>query len=133
MDAWYSELRIIHIGAVILSGSLFLLRGLALNLFTAAWPMRAPVRYLSYAIDTILLAAAIALTTIVGQYPFINAWLTAKVLLLVVYIVLGSFALKRARTKPARLAFFLAALLVFGFVVSIARAHDPLGVFSAAF
>lgn len=130
MEAFYLEIRQVHIGAVLTSGGLFFLRGLGLNLFNATWPMWAPVRYLSYTIDTVLLTAALMLMTIVHQYPFVHAWLTVKVVLLVVYIVLGSFALKRARTRTARLAYFAAALLVFGYIYSVARAHHPLGVFS---
>jgi uncharacterized membrane protein SirB2 len=49
------------------------------------------------------------------------------VLLLVVYIVLGSFALKRARDARLRLVCFLAALLSFAAIIAIARTHDPLG------
>lgn len=87
------------------------------------------MRYLSYTVDTVLLTAALMLMTIVHQYPFVHHWLTVKVVLLVVYVVLGSFALKRAKTRRARLGFYLAALLVFAFILSVARAHDPLGVF----
>ena len=130
MEAFYLDIRNVHIGAVLASGVLFLLRGLGVNLFSATWPMWAPVRYLSYTIDTTLLTAALMLMTIVHQYPFVHAWLTVKVVLLVAYIVIGSFALKRGKTRNARLGFFLAALLVFAFIVSVARAHDPLGVFA---
>jgi uncharacterized membrane protein SirB2 len=56
-----------------------------------------------------------------------------KVVLLVAYIVLGSFALKRGKTRSRRLGFYVAALLVFGFIFSVARAHHPLGVFSGLF
>lgn len=130
MEAFYADIRHVHIGAVMASGALFMLRGLGLNAFEARWPMWAPVRYLSYAIDTVLLTAALMLMTIVRQYPFVHHWLTVKVVLLVVYIVLGSFALKRARTREARWGFFAAALLVFAFIVSVARAHDPAGLFA---
>jgi uncharacterized membrane protein SirB2 len=61
----------------------------------------------------------------------LHGWLTAKVLLLVVYIVLGTFALRRARTKRTRAWCFFAAVAVFLFIVSIARAHHPGGVFAA--
>lgn len=132
MEAFYLEIRQVHIGAVLTSGGLFFLRGLGLNAFNATWPMWAPVRYLSYTIDTVLLTAALMLMTIVHQYPFVHAWLTVKVVLLVVYIVLGSFALKRASTKTARLGYFAAALLVFGYIYYVARAHHPLGLFSGA-
>jgi uncharacterized membrane protein SirB2 len=130
MEAFYLEIRNVHIGAVMASGALFLLRGLGINVSNAAWPMWAPVRYLSYTIDTVLLTAALMLMTIVRQYPFVHTWLTVKLLLLVVYIVLGSFALKRAKSRQARLVYYGAALLVFAYIFSVARAHHPLGVFS---
>jgi uncharacterized membrane protein SirB2 len=60
----------------------------------------------------------------------VNAWLTVKVLLLVVYIVLGTFALKRGRTRKQRIIYYVAALLVFAFIVSVARAHNPWGIFA---
>ena len=126
MIEFYPQIRWVHIAAVIASGVLFTLRG-AGTLAGAKWPMFAPLRYLTYTIDTVLLTAALMLVTILHQYPFVHGWLTAKVLLLIVYIVLGSLALKRARTPRARAWSFAAALAVFLFIVGIARAHHPLG------
>lgn len=131
MLAFYPEIRLTHIVAVLASGGLFLLRGLAVNL-GARWAMAAPLRYLSYAIDTVLLTAALMLATILHQYPFVHGWLTVKVLLLIVYIVLGTFALKRGRTRGVRLVCWLAALVVYAYIISVARAHHPLGVFALA-
>jgi uncharacterized membrane protein SirB2 len=82
----------------------------------------------SYAIDSVLLTAALMLSTILEQYPFVHSWLTAKVLLLVAYIVLGSFALKRARRPAVRAVCLIAALATFVMIYSIARAHHPLGL-----
>lgn len=123
---YYPDVRLVHIGSVLLSGALFFVRGMAVQL-GARWPMIAPLRYLSYAIDTVLLVAALTLSVMLHQYPFVNSWLTAKVLLLAVYIVLGSLALKRGRTRTVRLIAFVAAIAVFAMIVSIARTHDPLG------
>lgn len=78
-----------------------------------------------------LLTAALMLMTLVRQYPFVDAWLTVKVLLLVVYIGLGIFAFRTRRGRGIRLAAWLAALGVYGFIVSVARAHDPLGFLAA--
>ena len=89
----------------------------------------AALRYLSYAIDTTLLTAALMLVTILHQYPFVQAWLTVKVVLLVVYIVLGSLALKRAHTRRAQVACFFAAVSVYLFIASVARTHNPFGIF----
>lgn len=127
MDEYYLQIRNVHIASVIASGSLFFLRGFALNVLGFRWVMAKPVNFLSYAIDTVLLTAALMLTTIVDQYPFVHGWLTAKVVLLVVYIVFGSYALKRGATRRIRVAFWVAALAVFMFIFSIAGAHDPLG------
>ncbi|MEO5623407.1 MAG: SirB2 family protein, partial [Dokdonella sp.] len=98
MFEFYPQIKLVHICAVIASGTLFGLRGL-LMLTRSRITNHAALRYLSYAIDTTLLTAALMLVTILHQYPFVQAWLTVKVLLLVVYIVLGTIALKRGRTR----------------------------------
>ena len=127
MLEFYPQIKAVHIAAVMASGLLFLLRGTAVQ-FGAAWAMAAPLRYLSYSIDTVLLTAALMLATVLHQYPFVHGWLTAKVLLLICYVVLGSFALKRGRTRAVRTWCWIAALLVYLFIASIARAHNPLGI-----
>ena len=66
--------------------------------------------------------------TVVRQYPFVDHWLTVKVTLLVVYIVLGTQAFAASHSRRTRITFWLAALLVFGFIVTVARAHHPLGL-----
>lgn len=129
MIEFYPQIRLVHIAAVLASGGLFFLRGAILHL-GGRWAMAAPLRYLSYTIDTILLTAALMLATILHQYPFVHGWLTVKVVALVVYIVLGTFALKRGATRKARVLFWIAALCVYGFIYSVARAHNPLGVFA---
>ena len=129
MEAFYLEIRAVHIGAVALSGLLMLLRGVTRNMFGASWVTAWPVRVLSYTIDSVLLTAALMLTTIIRQYPFVDSWLTMKLVLLVAYILLGYRALRgdSARTRWASLA---GAALVYGFIISIARTHDPLGFFA---
>lgn len=129
MIAFYPEIRFVHIAAVLGSGTLFLARGLAL-FAGARWPKAAPVRYLGYTVDTVLLTAALMLMTIVQQYPFVHAWLTVKVLLVVVYIVLGFIAFWHAGGKGLRLGAWVAALAVYAAIISIARTHDPLGFLS---
>src|SRR6187399_3219248 len=127
MIEFYQEIKWVHVAAVLSSGGLFAARGIAM-LAGARWYMAAPLRYLSYTIDTILLTAALMLATILHQYPFVHGWLTVKVVLLVLYIVLGSIALKRGRTPRSRWGAYFAALGVFAFIISVARAHHPLGI-----
>jgi uncharacterized membrane protein SirB2 len=126
MIEFYPQIRQVHVLAVILSGSLFALRG-AFALAGARWPQAAPVRYLSYAIDTTLLTAALMLVTILPAAMFANGWLATKLALVVVYVVLGVLAMKRGRTRGVRAGCFAAALLVFAAIVGIARMHHPLG------
>ncbi len=73
-----------------------------------------------------LLAAAIALAVMLRQYPFVQGWLTAKVLALAVYIVLGMLALRPGRPKPARVACWIAAQAVFLYMVAVAFTRNPL-------
>lgn len=126
----YADLRQLHVACVILSGSLFTLRGL-LHIAGVASVNHQAVRIASWLIDTVLLVAAILLTLIVHQYPFVHAWLTMKMLLLVLYIVLGYIALKRARTQRDRVVALIAALLAFGLMLGVAIRHDPAGWLAA--
>jgi uncharacterized membrane protein SirB2 len=129
MFEFYPQIKAFHVGFVFASVSLFALRGL-LSLAGIRWVMAAPMRYLSYAIDTALLTSALMLLTILPGAVFANHWLTVKLSLLVVYVVLGSFALKRGRTRRIRAICYLAALVVIVMVYGIARQHHPLGWFS---
>lgn len=130
MIEFYPQIKLAHVLAVSLSGGLFALRGLMVLGGRQGWALWPPLRYLSYSIDTVLLTAALMLVSILPGALFANGWLTAKLVLLVPYIVLGSFALKRGRTPRGRTVAFVLALLCFASMYAIARAHDPLGVFA---
>jgi uncharacterized membrane protein SirB2 len=89
-------------------------------------------RTLPHVIDTLFLASGIALIMTINQYPFQVPWLTAKIIGLLVYIVLGSIALKRARTSTGRGLAFAAALITFAWIVSMARFKSPWGFWQDA-
>jgi len=129
MTEYYLALRNVHIACAILTITLFVLRG-GLMLADSPWQQNVVLRYLPHAVDTVLLTTALMLTTVIHQFPFSVDWLTAKVVLLVAYIVLGSIALKRGRTKTIRVAAFVAALATVAYLVTVARAHHPLGIFA---
>lgn len=128
--SWYPQLKQLHIALVAASGLLFAARGVSV-LAGQRWAMRKPWRWLSYGIDTWLLAAGVTLWVLLSINPVHSPWLATKLLLLVVYIVLGSLALKRAPTPAARRLSFVAALAVYGFMASVAWAHHPLGALRA--
>ena len=122
----YGILKHLHLTTVILSFCLFIMRGIWMMAesphLQARW-----VRIVPHVIDAILLASAIGLTLTLRQYPFAQGWLTAKVLGLIAYIILGSIALKRGSTQTIRVAAFIGSLTVFGYIVSVALTHSPLG------
>lgn len=120
----YVALHHVHVTAVGLSLALFTLRGLWM--LAGSPRVHAPwTRWLPPLIDTLLLASAIGLTLVLGQYPFVNGWLTAKLLALFVYIGLGTVALRRGRSHRLRAAAFVAALLTAGYIVGAALHHSP--------
>lgn len=129
MEQFYLEIRSIHIGAVMLSGTLFLIRVIGHNLLSAKWPMASPLRYAVWTVDTVLLTAALMLMTIIQQFPFVDAWLTMKLVLLVAYIVIGWWAFRAAR-KKVRITCSVTAIMTFVFIITVARTHNPLGVLS---
>ena len=126
MIEFYPQIKWLHVAAAMTSGTLFALRFVLVQ-GGLRWPMAWPVRYLSYTIDTVLLTGALMLATVLRQYPFVHAWLTVKVLLLVVYVVLGSLALRYAPTRRTQIACGVSALIVYLAIISVARAHHPLG------
>jgi uncharacterized membrane protein SirB2 len=123
----YLALRHAHIGLVTLSGSYFALRAFA-HLAGARWPLTLPARAASWVVDTGLLTAGALLWAALQIHPLQQTWLGVKLVLLVVYVGLGTMALRRARTAAVQLGWTLAALGCFGFMVSVALAHDPLGL-----
>jgi uncharacterized membrane protein SirB2 len=130
MSGFYLGIRSVHIACAALTISLFVVRGI---LMLAESPLLAhrALRWTPIAVDTVLLTTALMLMDIIHQYPFRTPWLTAKIGLLVAYMVLGSIALRYGRTKRIRIAALLAALVTVAFLVTVARTHQPLGLFAA--
>lgn len=124
--AWCSPLKSAHVGLVLVSGGLFALRGV-LVLAGQSGAMARPWRMLRYGIDTLLLAAGVTLWGLLSLNPVASPWLGTKLLML--YIVLGSLALKRAKPRAARRASCAGVLAVDMFMGSVALSHQPLGFF----
>jgi len=130
MSGFYLGIRSVHIACAVLTIALFVVRGI---LMLAESPLLAhrALRWTPIAVDTVLLTTALMLMDIIQQYPFRTPWLTAKIGLLVAYMVLGGIALRYGRTKRIRIAALLAALVTVVFLVTVARTHQPLGLFAA--
>lgn len=120
-----SIIRHLHIASVVLSFTLFFLRGLWMLQGTLAQRGRW-VRIAPHLVDTGLLASAVALVLALGLPVLETPWLLAKIAALFLYIVLGSMALRRGKTPRSRLLAWLAALAVFVYMVGAAVRHTPL-------
>ena len=121
----YLALKHFHITCVVLSGVGFALRG---GWALAGSPLaRARLtRVLPHVVDSCLLLSAIGLAWMAGQYPFVHGWLTAKIVGLLAYIVLGAMALRRGRTREIRIRYFILALLAYAYIVGVALTRNPL-------
>ena len=121
----YLAIKYIHITCAILSGSLFLLRGYWM-LVESEMLQRRWVKVVPHIVDTLLLTSALIMVFWSGQYPFVQSWLTAKVIALIVYIALGTIALKRGKTRAVRSGALLAAIVTFAYIVSVALTRQAM-------
>jgi uncharacterized membrane protein SirB2 len=126
----YTLVKYVHVISVVLSVTGFFLRGVlmmrASPLLDARW-----MKVLPHVNDTVLLIAALTLAALSAQYPFVIGWVTAKVLGVIAYIILGALALRDASTRRMRIICWLAALAVFGWIVSVALSRHPAGFLAA--
>ena len=123
--ALFNLMKAIHMVTIMITVVGFILRGI--------WMMKEspllrklPVRIFPHVNDTILLISAVWAGAIIGQYPFVNGWLTAKILGTLAYIVCGAIALNYGKTKQIRIRFFVIALLCFSYVIWVAATKNPL-------
>jgi len=126
----YTLLKTCHYALALTSIGGFLLRG-AWMLVGSQLLQHRLTRTLPHIVDTLFLIAGLALAHRIFQYPFTHDWLTAKVLGLVVYIVLGSIALKHGRTNLQRGVAFLGAIITFAWIISVAMSKSPWGFLTA--
>lgn len=125
--AWaYPLLLKTHLGLVVTSVGLFSVRGLA-ALQGQGWPLRPGWRRASEGVDTALLAAGAGLWWLLQLNPLHTPWLGLKLGLLVVYIALGTVAMRNSASTAVRALCLLAAWLCVAFMASIALARHPLG------
>lgn len=120
----YATLKLVHVTCVVASGIGFALRG-ALALADASVMRRRWVRVVPHLVDTLLLGSAIWMAVMAHLNPTQHPWLGTKIVLLGVYVVLGAFALRRARTRTTRVAAYVGALAVFAWIVGIALTRRP--------
>ncbi len=120
----YFAIKQLHVACAAISFAGFFARGIGMVL-DAQWMAWRWVRIAPHAVDTVLLASAIALAVLSRQSPLAQPWLTAKVVALVLYVVLGTIALRRGQTRGARIVAWIAALAVFLYIAAVALSRSP--------
>ncbi len=121
----YFAFKHIHMLCAVISIVGFVVRG-ALRIANAGVLQRKWIRIAPHVIDTVLLLSAIGLMVSIQQYPFVNGWLTAKFIGLLVYIFLGVVTMRIAKTQPVRVLAYLLAIATFGYIAAVAMAKTPL-------
>ena len=123
----YIVVKYLHVSCAALSYGGFLARGIlmlrAAPMLQARW-----VRIVPHVVDTMLLASAVALSVMSRRYPFVEPWLTAKVIAVVVYIGAGMVALRRGKTRRSRIIAWIVAQIVFVYIVAVAVTRNPLPI-----
>jgi len=122
----YGTLKIIHQCAVAVSFAGFVARGIGM-FQGATWVRQRVAKTLPHIIDTVLIVSAIWLAWLLRLSPSNTPWIAAKIVGLLVYIALGMVALRFGRTQGMRAGAWVAALLTFGYIVSVALTKDARG------
>jgi uncharacterized membrane protein SirB2 len=121
----YIKVKLLHTAFASISIIGFVLRGI--------WMLReSPLlqhrlsKTLPHINDTLLLLAGIWMIALLSLNPFTQPWLVAKFSGLIAYIVLGSIALKRGKTRPVKTIAFIAAIAVYAYITGVALSKSPL-------
>lgn len=119
----YAFVKHMHMGMAYLSITFFIFRSI-LSVTESGLLQHKLIKILPHIIDTLLLLLAGHLMVTIQQYPFVDAWLTAKLVALLAYIMVGTIAIKRGKTAVIRLWASVIAVAIFGYILGVAKTHD---------
>lgn len=119
----YTLIKNVHVVTAFISITGFVIRGM-LKLMDSSLIQNKLVRVAPQLIDTILLLSAIALVVMSRQYPFVTAWVTAKLFAVIVYIGLGVMLMRVAKEHWHRVAAFGLALVTIAYILVVATTRQ---------
>jgi uncharacterized membrane protein SirB2 len=119
----YMALKHTHLLLVAISLALLTLR-FVLSLKGSGLLQHKFLKIAPHVVDTFLLLSAVGLMVTIQQYPFVNPWLTEKLIGVLAYIALGVMAFK-GRTATLRVFAFVGALGWMVLVVKVAITKTP--------
>lgn len=119
----YNFVKHMHMGMAYLSITLFIFRSI-LSVRESALLQHKLLKILPHVIDTFLLLFAGHLMMTIQQYPFVDGWLTAKLIALIAYILVGTIAIKRGKTATIRLWASIGSVAIFAYIFGVAKSHS---------
>jgi uncharacterized membrane protein SirB2 len=81
------------------------------------------VKIAPHIIDTVLLVCGVILAAMIGPE---QPWILAKIVALILYIGVGTIAIKRGKTPQSRGVAALVAIAIFFYIVGVAIKHNPM-------
>jgi uncharacterized membrane protein SirB2 len=120
----YEMTKHLHLTFMLLSVLLFLTR-FVLTLNASPILQKKALKIAPHIIDTLWIITAIGLCLMVQQYPFVNPWVTEKLLAFVMYFFMVTFALKLAKTHLMRLIGVVGALSWLAYAGMVAVTKHP--------
>lgn len=127
----YMIIKHTHLLFIVISFLLFFSRGILMMRKSPLANHRAFV-IAPHAVNLFLILSGVYLAFLLQITPASDHWLMTKLSALVVYIMLGIMTFKHP-SMAARKLFWLLALVVFAFMVSVARSKNAYGFFAPLF
>ena len=118
----YFAIKHLHVTSAVLSILFFIVRAYW-SVSGSALLQHRVVKILPHIIDTILLVCGVILASMIGVS---QPWILAKIVALVFYIGVGSYAIKRGKTPRSRAIAALIAVAIFAYIVGVALRHSPM-------
>ena len=84
------------------------------------------MRWLQPLTDLLLLFSGLTLGWIIQQFPLADAWLTAKLVALVAYVLMGQLAIRVRGGGRARSFAWLIAMTLTAYLFAVSSTQDPL-------
>ncbi len=118
----YPVLKHLHVTSAAISIVFFLVRAYW-SVTGNALLQRRLVKIVPHVVDTVLLVCGVIMAFMIGPT---QPWILTKIVALLLYIGVGTVAIKRGRTPASRATAALIATAIFFYIVGVALAHDPL-------
>jgi len=127
-DMNYIAIKHLHMTAAILSIVFFMIRAYW-SVTGSALLGRRIVKIVPHIVDTVLLVCGITLSILLGAAGM-QPWVLTKIVLVVVYIGVGTIAIKRGKTAKTRGTAALIAIAIFFYIVGVAINKTPASWFA---